>query len=164
MLKNILIGFLALASFSSCLKSGDNTPKCNAADYDSCAFKAPASEIQAVQDYLTANSITAEQHCSGLFYKIDVPGTGASANVCSDIVVTYEGKLTNGTVFDAATAPVIFNLSGVIPGWKNGIPLIKSGGRIYLYVPPSLAYGNTQVGPIPPNSILVFRIELVSVQ
>lgn len=164
MLKNLLIGLVLIVSLGGCLKNKGNEISCNATTYNPCALKAPASEIQAVQDYLTANNITATQHCSGLFYYIDVMGTGDTANVCSNIAVTYEGKLTNGTVFDSATTPVTFNLSQTIPGWMAGIPLIKTGGRIYLYVPPSLAYGSNAVGPIPPNSILVFRVELVAVQ
>jgi FKBP-type peptidyl-prolyl cis-trans isomerase FkpA len=161
MLRNILAGLLVISAFSGCLKSATET--CNA-NYDPCAFTAPASEIQAVQDYLTANNIQATQHCSGLFYRIDEMGTGATPNVCSNISVTYEGKLTNGTVFDAQNVPVVLNLSGVIPGWKDGIPLIKAGGRIYLYIPPSLGYGPYGSGPIPGNSVLVFRVELVAVQ
>jgi len=161
MLRNILAGIMAMVIFSGCLKSASET--CNA-NYDPCALKAPPSEIQAVQDYLAANNITAEQHCSGLFYHIDEMGTGATPNVCSNISVTYEGKLTNGTVFDSQGTPTVLNLSGVIPGWKDGIPLIKAGGRIYLYIPPSLAYGASGSGPIPGNAIIVFRVELVAVQ
>src|SRR4051812_49133275 len=158
MFRNLILGILVISSFSGCMKNQKaDVASCN---YDPCSLKAPASEIAAVQNYLTANNITATQHCSGLFYVIDQPGTGSSAQVCSVITVTYEGKLTNGTVFDSANSPVTFNLSQTIPGWKNGIPLIKSGGRIYLYVPPSLAYGNQAAGSIPPNSILIFRVEL----
>lgn len=162
MIRNILAGFLILSVFTGCLKS--ETKTCAASDYDPCAVKAPLSEIQAVQNYLTANSITATQHCSGLFYKIDNPGSGATANICSNVRVTYEGKLTNGTVFDSTSTVRGFNLTGVIQGWQNGIPLIKPGGRIHLYIPPTLGYGAQPYGPIPGNSILVFRVDLVSVQ
>lgn len=162
MIRNIILGFLLIASFSGCLKSSEQT--CNAGNYDPCALKAPASEIQAVQDYLTAHNIQATQHCSGLFYRVDMPGTGTAPNICSAVRVNYEGKLTNDTVFDSSTTPVNFNLTGVIPGWQKGIPLVKPGGRIYLYIPPSLAYGNNPNGPIPANSILVFRVDLIAVQ
>ena len=65
MLKKVLVGFVIMASFAGCLK-GENNTTCS---YDECAVKAPASEIQAVQEYLTANNITnAQQHCSGFFY------------------------------------------------------------------------------------------------
>ena len=99
-----------------------------------------------------------------MFYTIDVMGTGTTPTVCSNLAVTYEGKLTNGTVFDATSTPVAFNLNGLIPAWQSGLPLIKAGGTIHLYVPPTLGYGNQQVGPIPPNSILVFRVDVISVQ
>lgn len=151
--------------FTGCLGSGEKPAVCDPAAYNPCATVAPAAEIQAVQDYLTAQGITgAVQHCSGMFYKIDAPGTGATPTVCSNIAVTYEGKLTNGTTFDQATTPVAFGLGGVIKGWMNGLPLIKSGGRIYLYIPPTLGYGANATGPIPANSILVFRVDLVAVQ
>jgi FKBP-type peptidyl-prolyl cis-trans isomerase FkpA len=165
MLKKLLSGIIVigvLSVMSGCLKS--STVQADPCAYDTCAFKAPATEIQAVQNYLTANNITATQHCSGLFYRIDVPGTGATPDVCSTVTVTYEGKLTDGTVFNTATTPVSFSLSQVIPGWRNGLPKVNAGGRIYLYIPPSLGYGATQAGSIPPNSILVFRIELIAVQ
>ena len=58
---------------------------------------------------------------------------------------------------------VQFNLSGLIIGWQEGIPLIAPGGSITLYLPPSLAYGSTAVGSIPANSILVFTIDLLAV-
>ena len=162
MLKNFIVGMLIVTAFSGCLKSTPDET-CNP-NYDPCNIKAPGSEIQAVQDYLTANGITnATQHCSGLFYVIDNPGTGATANVCSDISVTYEGKLTNGNVFETKNSPTALNLSSVILGWKNGIPLIKAGGRIYLYIPPTLGYGSYTSASIPANSILIFRVELVAV-
>ncbi|MFL5772978.1 MAG: FKBP-type peptidyl-prolyl cis-trans isomerase [Flavisolibacter sp.] len=161
MLRNFVVAVVILSSFSGCLKSTPNET-CNP-NYDPCNIKAPASEIQAVQNYLTANGLTATQHCSGMFYTIDNPGTGATANVCSDISVTYEGKLTNGNVFETKSTPIALNLSSVILGWKNGIPLIKEGGRIYLYIPPTLGYGSSSSASIPANSILIFRVELVSV-
>jgi len=161
-MKNFFVGLLILAGLSSCLKGEDNST----CSYDPCGLKAPDSEIQAVQSYLTSNSITATQHCSGLFYTIDLPGTGITPTVCNAVIVNYEGRLTNGTVFDKTQpgAPATFNLSQLIAGFKNGVPLIKAGGKITLYVPPSLGYGSQQAGAIPPNSILIFNVELAGVQ
>lgn len=152
----VFIGFILSGSLTSCLKE----QKCN---YNPCDLIAPQSEIQAIQTYLTNNSITATQHCSGVFYNIIDPGTGKTPEACGTISVSYIGSLTNGSVFDQSTGAT-FSLGGLITGWKNGIPLLKSGGRIHLYIPPSLAYGNQQVGTIPPNSILVFDITLIAVQ
>jgi FKBP-type peptidyl-prolyl cis-trans isomerase FkpA len=161
MLKKIAAGLLILGSFTGCLKNADVQSPCH---YDACDFKAPASEIQAVEAYLTANNIIASQHCSGLYYAVEVAGTGATPQNCSNITVNYEGRLTDGTLFDASSAPVTFNLSQVINGWRNGLPLVKAGGRINLYIPPSLAYGNVAQGSIPANSILVFKVDLIAVQ
>ena len=161
-MKQYLLGLLLIASFSGCLKSSEGSYTCT---YDPCGRKAPASEITAVQNYLSAKSITnAVQHCSGLFYVIENAGTGQNPSVCSNIGVTYEGRLTDGTVFDSKTNEVAFNLGQVIAGWQNALPLIKAGGRIHLYIPPSLAYGSTGSGSIPPNAILVFKVDLLHVQ
>ena len=162
-MKKIVVAFLLVCFFSGCLKSGSSTDN-TACNYDACAEVAPAAEIQAVKDYLSANSITAVQHCSGLFYAIDDTGSGTAPTICSVISFTYEGSLTNGNVFDQTTTPVSFFLSQLIGGFQSGIPLIKAGGKIRLYVPPSLGYGAKQVGIVPPNSILIYKIELVGVR
>lgn len=155
MIRNFFAGILILLSFGSCVKN-----KCG---YDACAKKAPAGEIQAVRDYLSSKGITnAIEHCSGLFYVVDDPGTGKAPNGCSQVSVHYKGSLTNGKVFDERDYSL--SLDGVISGWRAGIPLIKSGGRIRLYVPPSLGYGSQAMGPIPANSILIFEVKLFSVQ
>jgi FKBP-type peptidyl-prolyl cis-trans isomerase FkpA len=156
-LKKVLFGFLIVASFNSCLK-GNSNYECN---YDPCAYKAPASEIQAVKDYLDQHNITATQHCSGLFYTIDNSGPGTTPQACGGVRATYVGKLTDGTQFDANTAD--FMLNSVIMGWTDGIPLIKKGGSIHLYIPPSLGYGSRSVGNIPANSILIFDVTLDTV-
>lgn len=131
--------------------------------YNDCGVVAPASEVQQVQAYLASNNIQATQHCSGLFYRVDQPGTGKAPNACSDVTVTYEGKLTNGNKFDGTTNPVSFNLGQLITSWRNGLPQVKAGGKIYLYVPPTLGYGNRQQGNIPANSILIFEVSLLAV-
>ena len=156
-MKHILSVFALVLILGSCIKK----TKCS---YRPCDFVAPSSEIQAVQNYLTTNTITATQHCSGLFYTIDNPGTGKTPDACSSVAVTYTGKLTNGNVFDQQNSPISILLTDVIPGWTNGVPLLKEGGRIHLYIPPSLGYGNQQAGTIPPNSILIFDVTLVAVQ
>src|SRR5215217_6518250 len=120
MLKNIAIGLLIILNFSGCSKSAESTYTCTVGNYDPCAFKAPASEIQAVKDYLAANNIVATEHCSGLFYSIDVAGTGANPDICSRATVNYEGKLTDGTVFESKSGAGPFPLSGLIPGWRIG--------------------------------------------
>ena len=166
-MKNILFG-LIIIGFTGCLKSGEDTSTATCT-YDACAYKAPASEIQAVQDYLTANTITATQHCSGVFYIIDNPGTGRSVTACGAIKATYVGKLTNGNIFDQGTFDRFIALSDLVGGWINTIPLIKEGGKIRLYIPPSLGYGSADrkdangAVVIPGNSILIFDVTLDTV-
>ncbi len=148
---------------SSCLKG----------DLD-CTYKdnnivAPSSEEQAVLNYLTANNITATKHPSNMYYEIITPGTGGSPNVCSEVIVNYTGSLTTGIQFDSGTNSP-FSLGSLIEGWKEGVPLIQKGGRIKLYIPPSLGYGPNDVKDnmgtviIPSNSVLVFDITLVDFQ
>ena len=159
-MRNLVLALLIIGAFTGCLKGNDNEFTCT---YNECNIKAPAAEIDQVQAYLTDNGINATQHCSGLFYVIDNAGSGVAPTVCSTVVVTYEGKLTNGTTFDQSTNPIDFPLSGVIVGFRNGLPLLKTGGRIRLFVPPSLGYGSTPRTGIPPNSILIFDVSLLQV-
>ena len=95
-------------------------------------------------------------------------GTGAEATPGTSVTVNYVGKLQNGTVFDQSAShggPFQFGLGAgqVIPGWEQGIQGMKVGGERILIIPPSLGYGAQQVGPIPPNSTLIFDVQLVSV-
>jgi FKBP-type peptidyl-prolyl cis-trans isomerase FkpA len=87
-------------------------------------------------------------------------------DLCSQILISYKGTLKNGTVFDQQNN-VIFVLGSLIEGWKKGIPLLKKGGSIKLYIPPSLGYGGTDVRDnnsgqvvIPANSMLIFDVTL----
>lgn len=157
--KKAIAGLFIIVLFGGCFKD----PAPATCTFDECAIKASASEIASVQNYLTANSITATQHCSGLFYRIDTQGSGAQPGPCNGVYITYEGKLTNGTTFDQSTTTVGFSLVQLITAWRIGLPMLKTGGTIYLYVPPSLGYGSTAVGPIPANSILIFKITLTGV-
>ena len=162
-MKKILLGIIILSSISFSCSKKDTT-----CSYSDSNVIASASEIANVQAYLTTNSITATQHPSGFFYKINQAGTGqAVVNLCSMVTVKYAGRLTNGTYFDpttpGTTSTATFALWQVIVGWQKGVPLISAGGKISLYIPPSLGYGSVPKGSIPANSILIFDIELVSV-
>jgi FKBP-type peptidyl-prolyl cis-trans isomerase len=97
-----------------------------------------------------------------------VVGTGATAVNGDTLTVNYIGTLLNGTKFDSTydrQQPFTFQLGvgQVIAGWDQGIPGMKVGGKRRLTIPPSLGYGNQTVGSIPPNSTLVFDIELMSI-
>ena len=157
-MKHFFVFLFAVIFFSSCSK------KIDPCKYDACAVAAPASEVAQLEAYLSSAAITtATKHCSGMYYTIDAAGSGATANICSTVGVKYKGQLTNGYVFDESTSMVTFQLEGLIEAWKKGIPLIKTGGKIKLYCPPSLAYGSQANGPIPANSILIFEVELTNV-
>lgn len=162
-MKYLASALFLLSLFSSCHK---NNNQCN---YNPCEISAPASEITQVENYLSTNSITATRHCSGFYYVINAAGTGALPDICSAVSVKYKGQLSGGTVFDQATTAVNFNLSQLIEAWKKGMMLIRPGGKIRMWVPPSLAYGSQAVKDgsgnivIPANSMLIFEIELVAV-
>jgi len=109
---------------------------------------------------------------SGLQYLIEKQGTGATPQSNSDIVVSYTGvSATKRNIFGRVKAPQDgseFSMDNVIDGWKEGLPLIKEGGKITLYVPPNLAYGKEGIKHrnlyiIEPNDALIFDIELVKV-
>lgn len=139
--------------------------------WDDCQVTVPPQETQAVQTYLTNNGLSATSHCSGMFYRIEAPGAGEYPTMCNNISVHYIGRLTDGSIFDRTTTePVLLDLSRMITGWKNIMPRVKPGGRVVLYIPPSLGYGpyeqRDQSGNvvIPANSILIFEVDLLSVQ
>ncbi len=105
---------------------------------------------------------------SGLVSEDLVVGTGAVAATGDTVTVNYVGKLTDGTQFDSSydrNQPFTFRIGAgqVIAGWDQGVPGMRVGGKRRLTIPPSLGYGNQQVGPIPPNSTLIFDIELLSI-
>lgn len=101
---------------------------------------------------------------SGLQYEVITEGKGPHPKATSVVKVHYEGKLVDGTVFDSSRQrgePVEFPLDRVIPGWTEGVQLMTKGARYRLTVPANLGYGEEGAGPIPPNSVLVFDVELL---
>jgi FKBP-type peptidyl-prolyl cis-trans isomerase len=106
---------------------------------------------------------------SGLQYKIVKEGAGKSPKATDTVLVHYEGKLLDGSIFDSSikrNEPISFPLNRVIPGWTEGVQLLKEGGKVILYIPSNLAYGasGTPGGPIGPNETLIFEVELLKVQ
>ncbi|MGQ0287467.1 FKBP-type peptidyl-prolyl cis-trans isomerase [Pasteurellaceae bacterium 22721_9_1] len=103
---------------------------------------------------------------SGLLYRVEKAGEGASPKATDVVKVHYTGKLPNGKVFDSSVErnkPVEFALNQVIPGWTEGLQLIKKGGKIELVIPANLAYGDQDMGVIPANSTLHFDVELLDI-
>jgi FKBP-type peptidyl-prolyl cis-trans isomerase FklB len=105
---------------------------------------------------------------SGLQYKVLEEGEGPSPKVGDTVTVNYRGTLVDGTQFDSSYdrgEPATFPLTGVIPGWTEALQLMKKGSKWMLYIPPDLAYGERGAGNrIPPNSTLIFEVELISFQ
>ncbi len=99
----------------------------------------------------------------GLLYKVIKEGRGAHPKMTDTVKVDYEGTLVNGKVFDSSykrVEPVTFQLNQVIPGWSEGLQLMKVGSKYTLYIPADLAYGPGGTGPILPNSALKFVVKL----
>lgn len=104
---------------------------------------------------------------SGLCYEIVRPGAGAFPRPNQRVRVNYVGRLLDGTIFDRTDpelGPLDIDVSGVIRGWTEGVQLIKPGGLIRLYLPPELAYGDAATSGIPPNSALIFEVELLEIR
>lgn len=134
----------------------------------SCSKKTDQTETddQIIKDYLTSKNLTATKDPSGLYWIMTVEGTGTKPTTASTVEVKYKGSLINGTVFDQTATDKTFTyaLSGLILGWQIGIPLMKEGGKATLLIPSQLGYGRENLGVIPPNSVLIFEIELIDVK
>ncbi len=112
-----------------------------------------------------ANGFT--ETSSGLLYKITKEGTGTTPTAADEVTVHYTGRLMDGTVFDSSVdrgEPATFPLNRVIPGWTEGLQLMKEGGKAEFVIPSKLAYGPNGAGDmIPPNATLRFEVELIKV-
>ena len=105
---------------------------------------------------------------SGLQYKILVRGEGEVPQKTDKVKVHYEGRLIDGTVFDASskhgTEPATFRADQVIKGWTEALTMMPVGSKWQLFIPQNLAYGERQAGQIPPYSTLIFDVELVGIE
>lgn len=122
-----------------------------------------ASELNA---YLEKNGVVAQPTSTGLYYVKTQDGTGEKPSKGSTVKAHYTGCLLDGTVFDTSIErgePIEFVLGvgQVIPGWDEGIALMSKGEKAVLYIPYYLAYGDRDLGVIPPFSNLVFEVELI---
>ncbi len=136
--------------------------------------KPETTETQAAKDraliiaHLKRNELVAQSTASGLHYIIEKEGTEDIPSSAT-IKAHYEGTLLNGKKFDSSYdrgEPISFPLKAVIPGWQEGIPLLKKGGVGQLFIPSGLAYKDREVGNglIPANSVLVFKVEVIDVE
>ncbi|CAI3792313.1 putative FKBP-type peptidyl-prolyl cis-trans isomerase FkpA [Rheinheimera sp. MM224] len=132
--------------------------------------KAAALNLEKGSAFLAENSkkegVTTT--ASGLQYEVLQSGNGESHPTASSTVrVHYHGTLTDGTVFDSSVErgeTISFPLNRVIPGWTEGVQLMKVGDKFRFYIPSNLGYGNRSAGKIPAGSTLIFDVELFEVQ
>lgn len=155
------LGLLFLLTLSGCLPdaSCDIKPSLNVSQTQL------EKDIEAIEAYLTENNIEAEVHKSGIRYVINNQGDGQKPSLCNQVTVSYQGRLlSDGSIFDNSGGAVAFSLNRLILGWQLGIPLLKEGGDITLYIPSVYGYGSSGSGnDIPPHANLIFDVSLVRV-
>lgn len=131
--------------------------------------KAEEAAKAAGKQFLEENKKNAEvkETASGLQYVVEKEGEGAQPSAEDEVTVHYTGKLLDGTVFDSSVnrgEPATFPLNRVIPGWTEGVQLMKEGAKYTFFIPSDLAYGPQGIpGAIPPHSTLIFDVELIKV-
>jgi FKBP-type peptidyl-prolyl cis-trans isomerase FkpA len=133
------------------------------------AAVAGESNLGAGQKFLAENATKegVQTTASGLQYKVETMGTGPKPVATDTVKVHYRGTLLDGTEFDSSYArnePISFGLNRVIAGWTEGVQLMPVGSKFMFYIAPGLAYGEGGGGPIPPNSTLVFEVELLDIE
>ena len=143
-------------------------PKLNAFLQQRVVQSAEAEKVKGCA-YLeqTAAEEGAVKTASGLVYKELQAGTGAQPAMTDSVEVHYTGKLIDGTVFDSSVErgqPIVHPLNGFVPGWSEGVGMMKVGGKAQLVIPPDLAYGDQPAGQIPAGSTLVFEVELLGIK
>jgi len=132
------------------------------------AMEKGAEELEKGNEFLVENKkkpgvITTS---SGLQYEVITETSGQKPKATDYVQVHYEGKLIDGTVFDSSYqrgTPAEFPLNGVIAGWTEGVQLMGEGSKFKFYIPSELGYGSRGGGPIPPNSVLIFDVELIKI-
>jgi len=159
MLKRTLVIALAALAMAACGKKS--------AEADPALIMANATTAKTFMDK-TAKEPGVKALPSGVLYKVVTqgPADGRKPLPADDIKVHYEGKLVTGEVFDSSFergAPAVMPLRNLIPAWVEALQQMRPGDEWTLYVPPEQGYGEQGAGPIPPNSVLIFRIQLVDV-
>jgi len=124
-----------------------------------------AENEQEIMKYIEDNDLTAvkSESGSGLYYVIEEPGTGENPTANSNVTVAYKGYFTDGEVFDESETGITTNLNQVIEGWTEGIQFFKEGGSGKLLIPSSLAYGRYGNSVIPGGAVLIFDVNLKSI-
>lgn len=148
----LIMSILSVALFS-CSDENDLSPEDQLAE-----------DIKIIEEYVASNNLNATKTESGLHYIVREQGHGNThPTLDSEVEVLYKGYFTSGSVFDRTETnkPVKFKLKQVIKGWQEGIQLMVAGEEATFVIPSALAYGNVGSGNIPPNTVLVFDVELL---
>lgn len=167
-MKNSLAGDKMLLTEEQAQKIGaDFGQKLQKQQMEKMQADAKKSE-EAGKEFLTNNGKQpgVETTQSGLQYQVLSAGDGAKPKASDTVKVVYKGSLLDGTVFDDSSkhgGPSEIPLSQVVPGWQEGIKLMPIGSKYKFWIPASLGYGESGAGPIPPNSTLVFEVELLEI-
>jgi FKBP-type peptidyl-prolyl cis-trans isomerase len=130
-----------------------------------CAKIDPEQKKQAGMAFLAENAKRegVASTPSGLQYQILKGGDGRRPSVSDSVTVDYKGMLIDGKEFDSGKG-ISFPLNGVIPGWTEGLQLMKEGAKYRFFIPSELAYGESGAARvIPPNAVLIFDVDLVTV-
>lgn len=137
------------------------------AEQEAMAKEFEAKEKPTFDKYLADNKITAKPTASGLIYVETKKGSGSNPSPTDIVKVHYTGKFLDGKVFDSSVErgePVEFPLNQVIPGWTEGLQLMKKGGKANLIIPSAIGYGPQGNQGIPPYSPLMFEVELLDIK
>ncbi|MBD1581223.1 FKBP-type peptidyl-prolyl cis-trans isomerase [Pseudoalteromonas sp. S16_S37] len=125
---------------------------------------------KAAQEFLAQNAFKEgiQSTESGLQYEVLKSGTGeVHPTATSKVKVHYHGTLLDGAVFDSSVlrdSPISFGLNQVIPGWTEGVQLMKEGDKFRFFIGPDLGYGDRAAGKIEPGSLLIFEVELIAIE
>lgn len=147
-MRNFIFILLSVFVFVSCNKKVAMTPE---------------QEDAALTKYIADHALTAYKIADGMYVVFTDSGSSSHPTIASNVKVNYKGYFTDGKVFDQSKAgsPLDIPLANVIEGWQRGIPLFGKGGKGILLIPSKLAYGDSGAGDIPPNTPILFDIELV---
>ncbi|WP_296634234.1 FKBP-type peptidyl-prolyl cis-trans isomerase [Polaribacter sp.] len=115
-----------------------------------------------IKEYIQENNLTTQKTNSGIYYIINTDGSGNAPTVNSNVTIGYKGYFLDNSIFDQSMNAT-FNLSAVIPGFSQSVQLLKPGGSGTFIIPSRLAYGNKGSSSIPGGAVLVFDINLISI-
>ncbi len=117
-----------------------------------------------IRAYIRQHDLKCEKSASGLYYTIIKEGEGNKIQISDNVSISYKGKLINCTTFDYQKKPVTFAVKDLIGGWKEMLLKSKPGAKIFMILPPHLGYGDNDLDDIPKNSILIFDMDIKSVE